>query len=249
MKGITKIFKFKLYGRLNDFIKSQNGNSTFREVYFQDKPSLKDIFESQGIPHTEIGYLTVNGRKGSLEEPTLNNHYVEVWPSDLSKLSWDIWNTRPAFILDVHLGTLTRRMRLLGIDTAYDNSFSDAEIIKYAEEQGRAVLTRDLGILKNNRVRVGYWVRAEQPDAKLDEVLQEFGIAEFMESLTRCLACNGLLKPVAKEDVIEKLPERVAHTYNEFHRCNSCGNLYWKGSHYKELIDYVDNIRRQYLRY
>jgi len=244
MKGIAKIFKFKLHGRLNDFIKPHYRTSTFYKTYFQDRPSLKDSLEAQGIPHPEIGLVRINRSPVTLQHNTPDGQEVDIWPSNLALA---IQDKKPAFILDVHLGTLARRMRLLGLDASYSNSFSDEHIIQAAGKEQRAILTRDLGILKNSRVQVGYWLRADDPDTQIHEILKEFGVAGYMEPLSRCLACNGRLHPVAKEAVIGSLPERVARRFEEFYQCDACGKVYWKGSHYKKLIDYVGLIRRQYL--
>ena len=244
MEGVTKTFRFKLHGRLNDFIKPHNRSCSYYKIYFQDRPSLKDSLEAQGIPHPEIGAVSIDGSTVGLQHTTPDGREVEIWPCNLALA---IKGNRPAFILDVHLGTLARRMRLLGLDASYSNSFSDEQIIQTATKEHRVILTRDLGILKNSRVQVGYWLRADDPDAQVHEVVREFGIADNMEPLSRCLACNGRLKPAAKDAVLGKLPQRVARTFNEFHQCEACGKVYWKGSHYKKLIDYVGSIRQQYL--
>src|SRR5438128_2477471 len=52
----------------------------------------------------------------------------------------------PRFVLDVHLGTLARRLRLLGIDTAYANDRDDDALIAQAGAEGRVLLTQDRGL-------------------------------------------------------------------------------------------------------
>jgi hypothetical protein len=44
---------------------------------------------------------------------------------------------RTRFVLDVHLGTLARYLRLLGYDTRYANDFEDAAIVALARDESR----------------------------------------------------------------------------------------------------------------
>ncbi|MBC5794944.1 hypothetical protein H5968_07220 [Sphaerospermopsis sp. LEGE 00249] len=30
--------------------------------------------------------------------------------------------------------------------------------------------------------------------------------------------------------------------YNEFHRCENCAQIYWKGSHYTRLQNFINEI-------
>ena len=47
-------------------------------------------------------------------------------------------------VLDIHLGTLTRRLRLLGIDAAYENpDIGDAALATRSATEGRILLSRD----------------------------------------------------------------------------------------------------------
>jgi uncharacterized protein with PIN domain len=76
------------------------------------------------------------------------------------------------FIVDVHLGTLARYLRLLGFDTLWRNDLDDEFIITAAREQQRIILTRDKGILKDGRVTHGYWLRATDPLSQVEEVVR-----------------------------------------------------------------------------
>src|SRR5215831_3547301 len=73
--------------------------------------SLVHIVESLGIPRTEVGELRVDGRPSPPDARPAPGTVVEVLPIRRPQRTAD-----PRFLLDVHLGTLARRMRLLGID-------------------------------------------------------------------------------------------------------------------------------------
>lgn len=47
----------------------------------------------------------------------------------------------PRLLLDVHLGALARRLRLLGVDTAYGNGADDDALVEQAGRQDRLLLT------------------------------------------------------------------------------------------------------------
>ncbi len=44
------------------------------------------------------------------------------------------------------------------------------------------------------------------------------------------MPCNGLIEPVAKADVLERLEPKTKQYYDTFFRCTGCG-AYWEGSH------------------
>jgi uncharacterized protein with PIN domain len=52
---------------------------------------------------------------------------------------------------------------------------------------------------------------------------------------TRCLHCNWLLTPVRKEDVLARLPEKVALHYEAFTVCTRCERVFWEGSHWQRM--------------
>ncbi|UCG26412.1 MAG: hypothetical protein JSW55_03640 [Chloroflexota bacterium] len=50
------------------------------------------------------------------------------------------------------------------------------------------------------------------------------------------------MRPVAKEDILERLEPKTKKYYHEFHMCQECRQIYWKGSHYRPLLDFVTMI-------
>ena len=139
------------------------------------------------------------------------------------------------FILDVHLGTLARHLRLLGFDAVWRNDFEDATIVDVAEEEHRIILTRDRDLLKHGRVTHGYWLRATEPLEQLEEVVRALDLHEQIRAFTRCLQCNGPIRRIDREDAAEAVPPRVLATQAEFARCEKCGRVYWPGSHQPAL--------------
>jgi uncharacterized protein with PIN domain len=145
----------------------------------------------------------------------------------------------PRFVLDVHLGTLARYLRMLGLDTLYRNNSADEELAFLSAEQARILLTRDVGLLKSSIVTYGHFMRTVRPHAQLDEVIRRYGLKRWAKPFTRCMACNGKLLPVEKHAVLASLPEQVAQVFHDFKQCDSCARVYWEGSHMTRMRDLV----------
>ncbi len=179
-----------------------------------------------GVPHTEVDLVLVDGRSVGFEHQLQDGERVSVYPVfegfDISPVSRV--RSRPlrrtCFIADVHLGRLARYLRLVGLDTLYRNDWSHAELVEQAVRQQRIVLTRDRGLLKRSVVDHGYLVRRDDPRAQLDEVIERFDLRGSLCPFTRCPVCNGVVEPVAKKEVVPRLPARTALHYEQFWRCS-----------------------------
>lgn len=195
--------------------------------------SLCHVVESMGVPRTEIGGLTVNGRQETPAYLPRGGDAVQVAavprPQRLDS---------GRFLLDVHLGTLARRMRLLGLDAAYATDAADDELVSRANSERRVLLTQDRGLLCRRKLWAGAYVRGARPDDQLRDMLDRFVPA--LAPWTRCTACNGLLEPVAKPLVERLLEPGTRRTYQVFARCRACGRVYWHGAHAAKLQAIVD---------
>jgi uncharacterized protein with PIN domain len=152
---------------------------------------------------------------------------------------------RVRFVADAHLGGLARLLRMAGFDTIYRNTLNDAEVEAVALDDGRAVLTRDRELLKRRAIAYGCYVRALKAEAQLREVVERFGLAERVRPFTLCLSCNAPLRPVAKADVLDRLPPRVAATQDDFSTCDRCHGVFWKGSHWQRMAGVLDAVLRE----
>jgi uncharacterized protein with PIN domain len=148
----------------------------------------------------------------------------------------------PRFVADVHLRKLVRWLRLLGFDVAYEPSADDAQLARIAGAEGRILLTRDRELLKRRAVARGYWVRSTDPVEQAAEVVRRFDLSRRVATFSRCPSCNGVLRPVDKADVAERIPPRTAAWLDEYVRCDCCGKLYWKGTHIPRLQRALDTI-------
>ena len=142
------------------------------------------------------------------------------------------------FVLDVHLGTLARRLRLAGVDAAYANDAGDDALIERANAGRRVLLTQDRGLLRRRALWRGACVRGARPDDQFRDVLDRF--RPPLAPWTRCPACNGPLAPVGKAALAPVLPAGTPRTYETFSGCRSCGQVYWHGAHSKRLEQIID---------
>jgi len=186
--------------------------------------SLGHVVESLGVPLTEVGGLTVNGRQSGPGSRPQGGDLVAV-----SAIARPQRLDSARFVLDVHLGTVARRLRLVGVDAAYANDADDDALIVQANAEDRVLLTQDRGLLRRRKLWLGAYVRGARPDEQFRDVLDRFDPP--LAPWTRCPACNGLLAPVAKAEVEARLQPGTRRTYREFSRCRSCGRVYWRGAH------------------
>jgi uncharacterized protein with PIN domain len=149
----------------------------------------------------------------------------------------------PRFLLDGHLGTLARRLRLLGVDTAYQPHVDDAELVARSAAEQRVLLTQDRGLLRRRAVWCGGYVYGALPDDQLADVLDRF--APPLSPWTRCTACNGMLEPAPKRAVEHLLEPGTRRSYDAFARCRSCGRPYWRGAHARRLEQVVARSEQQ----
>ncbi|MBD2773534.1 Mut7-C RNAse domain-containing protein [Iningainema tapete] len=241
------IASFHFHAELNDFLPPHKRLGRI-EHFFAEKASIKDMIESLGIPHPEVDCIEVNGEAVDFSYIVQDSDIIKVYPSSFRAVTTSTISVRPKplsvirFVLDIHLGKLATSLRLLGFDTLYRNDYEDEELARISSTQERILLTRDKGLLMRSVVQHGYYVRHTDPQLQVPEVMRRFDLVKLASPFKRCLRCNGLLEAVAKESVIDKLPETVKSQNNDFHRCCDCEQVYWKGSHYERLQQFIDTL-------
>jgi uncharacterized protein with PIN domain len=207
------------------FLPPSRRRATFA-VAHDGTSSLGHIVEAVGIPLTEVGSLRVDGLDVAPAHRPAADDVVEVGavvrPQRVA--GWD-----GRFLLDVHLGALARRLRILGLDTAWPEEAGDAALVDRANAERRLLLTQD----KRRALWAGAYVRGSHADDQLADVLDRF--APPLRPWTLCTACNGEVEEVDKDDVAAGLEPGTLCTQERFARCRSCGRVYWRGAHARRL--------------
>ena len=201
--------------------------------------SLGHVVESLGIPLTEVGGLLVDGRPTPVAHVPADREQVTVLgvarPQPLPG---------PArFLLDVHLGTLARRLRLLGVDAAYENlDIGDPALAARSAAEQRVMLSRDRGLLRRREIWAGAYIYSHRPDDQVKDVLGRF--APPLAPWTRCTACNGLLQQAEKAAVHDRLQDGTERSFDVYAQCADCGQVYWRGAHHARLEAIVEEALR-----
>ncbi len=206
-------------------------------VSITDHPSAKHLIESLGVPHTEIGRLTINEQPTGLEVLVRNGDIVDVYPVPRTPLQ-----TEARFVLDTHLGKLATYLRMLGFDAVYSNDADDEALANVSSRENRILLTRDRGLLKRKEVVQGLCIREDAPEKQIAGVIRHFQLQKAIHPFERCLRCNSLLREVEKEAVADRLPPQSREFYDEFRICPGCGQIYWKGSHYQRMLNFIKDL-------
>ncbi len=241
----------RCYEELNFFLKPDQKKREFT-VSFPFQRSVKDLIESVGIPHVEVDLILANS------EP-VDFSYI---PSDGDRLSiypvferFDLSGTtrlRPAplrdprFVLDVHLYTLTRKLRMLGFDCDYHKYRDDPELARISDRDERILLTRDRQLLMRSRVQRGLYIRNTDPAKQVFEVVSRLELINLIRPFSRCIPCNGRLIALAYEKAVhqKKIPSRVLSSQRNFVRCESCGKIYWQGAHLDKMLKEIENLKK-----
>lgn len=234
----------RFYAELGDFLPRSQRQVTFVHR-FAGHPSVKDLIESIGVPHPEVDLILANGEPVDFAYSVRSRDWISVYPKfrlvDIGPLERvgppPLREAR--FVLDTHLGRLASYLRVMGLDTLYRNGYADDELARISSETQRILLTRDPGLLKRRIVTYGYWVRETEPEHQLHEILTRFDLLAAVSPFRRCLRCNGLLEPVDKRKILDRLLPETREHYDEFWICPSCDQVYWRGSHYRRMEQLV----------
>ncbi|MGE5394050.1 MAG: Mut7-C RNAse domain-containing protein [Candidatus Saccharibacteria bacterium] len=240
---------FRFYEELNDYLPEEMRKGWI-ESSAEPGTSVGEKIASYGIPLGDIDLILVNQQSESFNYILQNEDRISVYPVfesfDISRVSKlrDKPLRELAFICDVHLGRLCKYLRMLGFDTLYSNDYTPQKIIEISNAEKRIILSKNIQLIRHKEVTHAYWVRSANPREQLNDLIYGLDILKWAQPLTRCLNCNSMLERVKKEDIINRLEERTATYYTEFFRCPGCDQIYWKGSHYESMLEFIHQIEK-----
>ena len=200
--------------------------------------SVKDLIESMGVPHCETGavFSLVSCQKLSLDSLTVPGDVLEIRGTRPRQLA------SPRFLCDGHLGKLALLLRVMGFDTARDESWSESGMTRRGINESRTVLTRSRSLLKRAAMDNAMLIRSAVPDEQACEVVHRFLLAGQVRMFGRCSRCNGLLREVAKADIAPRIPPKTAKWLDTYYLCRECDQLFWEGTHVTALRQRIENI-------
>jgi uncharacterized protein with PIN domain len=151
---------------------------------------------------------------------------------------------QPRFLADSMLGSLTKKLRMLGVDTLYIKDATDGELKYAVRSQGRILLTRDASLAKQLGEKALLVAGSDTHEEFVSTVaaLRKSGCRPRPMSL--CLKCNAKLVPVDPASAKEKVPLHVLEKDLDLKSCPECGNVYWKGTHTGRMQEEIEWMRK-----
>jgi len=242
-----KTIHLRFYEELNEFLTTEKRKVTFVHS-IPVQTSVKDLIESFNIPHTQVQMILVNEEQKDFSYIVQENDRISIYPyfhnfdiTSISKIHHPL-PKRMRFFVDQHLGILARYLRMLGIDTEYNDNLSGLELVKKSNRENRILITKDHSILKRNDLKFGYFVYADELDSQLEELVLQFKLKDHISLFSRCLECNSKLYPIDKENIEHRLPQKVKELHDKFTICEKCDKIYWKGTHYQKMKQKIEHI-------
>jgi len=204
------------------------------------RASVKDVVESCGVPHTEIGCLKINAHEVDFSSLVEEQDIIEITgvhpPVNVGRdtlLRQGFPKVR--FAVDANVGKLSSLLRMAGLNTFYEPTLKDADLAEVCEQQKRILLTRDRVLLMRKNVEHGRFIRSGKPEEQLAEVVELYGMSVTSKPFSRCLVCNNELVMVEKEDILYRLEPLTKKYYHSFKMCRACDKVYWAGSHREKM--------------
>ncbi|MEM4133767.1 MAG: Mut7-C RNAse domain-containing protein [Candidatus Micrarchaeia archaeon] len=170
------------------------------------------------------------------------------------------------FLVDIMLIKLGRWLRILGYDCKIpkESEIEDEDLLDIAEKENRTLITMDRSLSKRKTKTSIIYIPSEfnSVKAQLEFLIKNKYIAnpivggnieERVESLVRCSKCGSILFEITKEELndiykkkIEKNKrediDKALSSYNLFWICKNCHQIYWKGSHWKKIIEFLSKL-------
>lgn len=147
--------------------------------------------------------------------------------------------------MDAMLGTVAKKLRILGIDCVYFKTIDDDDLVLVAKKENRVIITKDRKLAdfarKHDISTVELYIHTEKE--QLVEIAKKLNWKryELNASNARCAICNGKLRQTQKEQ-IGILPPRIAQNIQEFWICENCKHVYWEGTHIRNLKKFIGEV-------
>jgi uncharacterized protein with PIN domain len=144
------------------------------------------------------------------------------------------------------LGTLAKWMRIFGLDTFYaSGEMDDSELVEICKNEKRALITRDKDLIiiaRRENIKT-IEIKSTDINVQIRMIISDIKI-DSKKFLSRCILCNSKVIDIKKIEVKGKVPERVYKNNKKFWYCKNCDKIYWKGSHFENMIEKINEIEK-----
>jgi uncharacterized protein with PIN domain len=149
------------------------------------------------------------------------------------------------FLLDHNLGKEARYLCYLGFDTEWLKKPQKLSYIKEISVQQERVF---IHTRKAKFSFLNYKLKNSSLEKRLAELFITYSITkEDINIFQRCFPCNRKTVSVKRQDYVSRIPPFSYEYGDDFRICPTCGKLYWRGSHAKNLENFVDVLFKKYL--
>ena len=154
------------------------------------------------------------------------------------------------FLTDIMLIKLGKWLRIMGIESESPapNEIDDDIIIYKALKESKVLLTMDKEMAQN-AVSTGAKVilipsKMIDVEDQLEYVIREAGIPQSaLQKKALCTECGAPVRKVGPEEVSGIVPAGILRTTDKFWKCSSCTQVYWEGSHWRNIQKTVAKVR------
>jgi len=151
--------------------------------------------------------------------------------------------SKPIFFVDAMLGNIAKKLRLFGYDSEYSSDINDNDLIMRVKNENRILITKDT-LLSKIAQKEKISVIQVTKNAEIEQLVQIFKILKLEEIVvngnnSRCTECNGELKIIDKDIILNQVPKGVIEKIDEFWKCINCNKVYWEGTHIEKLKKFV----------
>ena len=150
------------------------------------------------------------------------------------------------FLVDGMLGNIAKKLRLFGFDSEYFSDINDSKLIEKAKNENRIIISRDRHLIDraNKNDVLSIYVTKENEIEQFLEILETTNLQldEISGDVARCTKCNSTTSQISKLKIGNKIPQGVLEFNDKFWKCDKCDQIYWEGTHIKNLQEFVHKI-------
>lgn len=148
------------------------------------------------------------------------------------------------FLATKELGRLCKWLRILGYDCEYFTEDNVVSLTIKSLQEDRIILTRNARLSQRAGFKVVH-IKHDLVKEQLKQVLDELELKINEDNMfTRCVICNIPLEDIEKKEAESRVPPFVYKTNEDFVECPKCARVYWHGTHWGNVKEYVSEICR-----
>jgi len=155
----------------------------------------------------------------------------------------------PTFFVDAMLGNIAKKLRLMGYDSMYFSDINDDELIQLAKKDERIIISRDEDLIRKS-IKYGIKSILTKNSTEIEQFRDiikktNLKIIKINGDRARCPNCNSKTQSIDKKNILQKIPTKVLEYNDRFWECKSCNQIFWEGTHIKNLQKFVGELNER----